>query len=183
MEQAHFKKHGLNLCTASFHPDVDVAALPVSRVRVKPCVGRALQNGGTSPLFLEQFRQAGGHSVHQTVVPANRLRLAGPLERKLHRRPGIFRQALDTRVGDSQHGLPCGHFVKGGPFFGSQRKSRRGLPFHSKAKPQQGEKFFFQRVQDDILFYLYIKKSGRKRSRLLQTLIPTSNDYGIIIIT
>ena len=183
VEHALFQKQGLDFSAATFHPDVDIAALPHSRVRIKSCVGRALQNGGTATLGGEKFSQAGGHTVHQAVMPANRLRLAGPLERKLHRGLGIFRQALDTRIGDAQHGLPSSHFVKHSPFFGSQGKFRRGLPFHSKAKPQQGEKIFFQRVQDDILFYLYIKKSGRKRSRLLQTLIPTSNDYGIIIIT
>ena len=183
MEQALLQKQGLDFSAATFHPDVDIAALPHVRVRVKPCIGRTLQNGGAATLGGEKFSQAGGHTVHQAVMPANRFRLAGPLERKLHRRLGIFRQALDTRIGDSQHGLPHRHIVKGGPFFRSQRNSRRGLPFHSKAKPQQGKKLFFQRVQDDILFYLYIKKSGRKRTRLLQTLIPTSNDYGIIIIT
>ena len=183
VEHALFQKQGLDFSAATFHPDVDIAALPHSRVRIKPCVGRALQNGGTATLGGKKIRQACGHTVHQAVMPANRLRLAGPLERKLHRGLGIFRQTLDTCVGDAQHGLPHRHIVKGGPFFGSQGKFRRGLPFHSKAKPQQGEKIFFQRVQDDILFYLYIKKSGRKRTRLLQTLIPTSNDYGIIIIT
>ncbi len=183
MEHALFQKQGLDFKAATFHPDVDIAALPHARVRVKPCIGRALQNGGTATLGGKKFSQAGGHTVHQAVMPANRFRLAGPLERKLHRGLGIFRQTLDTRIGDAQHGLPHRHIVKGGPFFGSQRNSRRGLPFHSKAKPQQSEKFFFQPFQDDILSYLYIKKSGQKRTRLLQTLIPSSNHYGIIIIT
>ena len=88
------------------NPDVDVPALPHEPVRVQARIRRPLQDGSPPPLARKQLREPPSLVVHQAVVPANRLRLARPLEGEVQRRPPVLREFADSRIRDAHNSQP-----------------------------------------------------------------------------
>ncbi len=149
LHQAEPAQQADNRIAPAIDPHVDVSALTHEPVRVQARIRSPLQNGSPPSLARKQHREPPSLVVHQAVVPANRLRLARPLESEVQRRPPVLRQLADTRIRDAHHRELGRQGIQKRPLFGGLYvEICRLILTRTKCEPNEGEEMLV-----DVLFH------------------------------